>query len=106
NIELLFTGEGDMWKAELTVVRDGDREKREFKLIYTGDEDYKSIEDLSYEVQGPEDFSVEGAKVNAMKYTVDKEKSKDLVYTTGEESEIEVTVDLAGESETFQLTQE
>lgn len=104
-IEITFSGDSDNWKGELKAVYDGKREERKLTLTYTG-EDYKSIEEVDFEVEGPENFDKEGATLNVQKYLSSSEKSKDQLYTDEEDVEIEVTVDWSGETETLQLEEE
>lgn len=99
--EITFVGESDNWKVDLQFVHKDKQEEREFKLTYKG-EDVDSVEEINYEVQGSGRFDHKGAQLNDEGYVTDSGFCEGCAFEK-EETEIDVTVEWNGKSESFRL---
>jgi len=101
---LNFSGESDHWSAKLKVSQTDDRQEEDFTLHYLGD-DTESVGEFSYVVESVGSFSGNGATLNENGVLTSGGSCGGCAFTS-EHTEIIVTIEWNGETETFQLENE
>ena len=101
---LTFSGEGEHWSAKLIVSQTDKRQEEDFTLHYLGD-DTESVGEFSYVVESVGSFSGNGATLNESGVLTSGGSCGGCAFTS-EHTEIIVTIEWNGQTETFQLENE
>jgi hypothetical protein len=101
---LNFSGETANWSTELKVTQTkDDYEKQEFKLYYKG-KDVNSVGEITYKVDtNAGGFGYSGVKLDENGSLIGKDEANPTNAKVIEESEVEVTVEWNGNTETIIL---
>ncbi|MFC4323255.1 hypothetical protein [Litchfieldia salsa] len=100
-----FSGETDNWSAELKVTQtNDDYETQEFKLQYKG-KDIKSVGELTYYIEtNAGGFGESGMKLTKGGFLIGKDEANPTNAKVIEDSEVKLTVEWNGKTETILLS--
>ncbi|MGG7621271.1 hypothetical protein [Bacillus coreaensis] len=100
-----FSGETDHWSAELKVTQtNDDYETQEFKLQFKG-KDINSVGELTYNIEtNAGGFGESGIKLTKGGFLIGKDEANPTNAKVIEDSEVKVTVEWNGNTETILLS--
>ncbi|WP_223701725.1 hypothetical protein [Sutcliffiella deserti] len=101
--DFTFSGESDYWQADLRVHHSSDFEKQELILRYKG-EDVDSVGEITYTVNSKGSFGGTRDKLQENGSLRDYKEADPTNAKISEDTEVEVTVEWNGNTETFKLT--
>ncbi|WP_417899810.1 hypothetical protein ABN702_05870 [Bacillus haimaensis] len=101
--DFAYSGESDNWKADLKVHQSSGFEKQELILIFQG-EDVESIGPITYNVNSVGSFGGTRDKLQENGSIEDYSEANPTNAQVSEHTEVEVTVEWNGKTETFKLT--